>query len=277
MAVARLLRHLVPSAPVLTRWRALFLPLDLVDWLLRRAFHELADVPPARLRIRTGLGSRPVFNQLEFKYAFDSFWKHAFLAGWAGVDSSILELGSGCGRVTAGLKNFDWHGHRYSGSYTGLDVDEELVAWCRANYPPNYRFLTLDVHSSVYNPRGGRNPGVEFPIRSESQDFVFAVSLFTHLLEDHLTTYLRECHRVMRPGTRLVASFFCIDHLAGQLGGRWTFPHRLGAAHVESLRYPEAAVAYSEEYILDAYRSAGFAIDLKLHHTQSLAVATRSP
>ena len=210
------------------------------------------------MRIRTGVGNRVVFNQTHFRYGLQPYWLYFILAGWVTSESSVLELGSGAGRSSLALRVASAAGG-YSGSYTGIDVDPELVDWCQRNYPPNFRFLTLDVHTKAYNPAGEVRGSFELPVADSSQDFVLAMSLFTHLLEDDLGRYLEEAYRVTRPGARLFASVFCVEHMSGRLGSRWTFAHRIGAAHVESRRIPEAAVAYSEEWLLRRSREAGFA------------------
>jgi hypothetical protein len=40
--------------------------------------------------------------------------------------------------------------------------------------------------------------------------------------------------------------------------GRWTFRHRRGNAYIESTRYPEAAVAYHEAFLIDVAKNCGF-------------------
>jgi hypothetical protein len=43
-----------------------------------------------------------------------------------------------------------------------------------------------------------------------------------------------------------------------ELGGRWTFQHRSGNAYIESVRYPEAAVAYHETFMTGLATGCGF-------------------
>jgi len=271
--VIRLLRRLIPSIPVLTRSRLLFLPLDLLDAALARIFPELRGLPPARLRIRTGVRSKFVFNQVWFRYSHRSFWEDAFAAGWVEPDSSILDIGSGSGRAAVALREYGKEAGRYRGTYTGVDVDREMVEWCQGAYPKNFRFIALDAHSRVYNPKGSSGPTV-LPVEDASQDFVFALSLFTHLLEQDLTSYLAEAQRVLRPGGRLLATVFCLESL--ELGGRWTFEHPRGAARLESERYPEAAVAYERDWLLDQCRAAGLREPaIRAKKSQSVLTAVR--
>ncbi len=272
-AAMRLLRRLIPSIPVLTRSRVLFLPLDLIDAALARIFPELRGLPPARLRIRTGVRSKFVFNQVWFRYSHRAFWEDAFAAGWVDPDSAILDIGSGSGRAAIALREYGKDAGRYRGVYTGVDVDREMVEWCQGAYPKNFEFIALGARSRVYNPTGSTGPSV-LPVQDGSQDFVFALSLFTHLLEEDLIGYLEEARRVLRPGGRLLATVFCRESL--DLGGRWTFEHRRGAAHVESERYPEAAVAYERDWLLEQCRAAGFTeSEMRAKKSQSVLTALR--
>ena len=91
---------------------------------------------------------------------------------------------------------------------------------------------------------------------AKSKDFVYSLSLYTHLLETEALDYLRETYRVLRPDGIMYMTFFCMEHV--ELGHRWTFQHRRGNAYVESLRYPEAAVAYHEAFMTELAVSCGF-------------------
>lgn len=124
-----LLRRVVPSTALLTRFRLPFLPLDLVDRVVGCLFPETRGLPPARFRVRTGTANRLLFNQVSFRYFYERFWKDAFLSRWVEPKSAVVELGSGCGRGALGLCS-----SAFSGSYLGVDVDEEMVAWCNERF-----------------------------------------------------------------------------------------------------------------------------------------------
>jgi hypothetical protein len=86
-------------------------------------------------------------------------------------------------------------------------------------------------------------------------------SLYTHLLEDDLLHYSRESRRLLAEDGKVMMTVFCLDHLCRlpAYGERWTFSHAISRSAVEDLRYPEAAVAYSEADLIDMCREAGFA------------------
>ena len=69
-------------------------------------------------------------------------------------------------------------------------------------------------------------------------------------------------------------TFFCLDSI--ERGGRWTFEHKLGEAYVESLKYPEAAVAYTKDFMEGVARSAGFKdVTVLLNPVQSWLVCKK--
>jgi SAM-dependent methyltransferase len=272
-----IVRRLVPSVPVLSRNRLLMAPLDLLDRLISLPFGGAKKLPPNHLRIRVGAGNRILFNQVQHRLVPVNFWIGVFASGLVRLDSRILDLGCGCGRYAATLRDFAWAGKKFTGRYTGIDIDREMIEWCRANFPDDhFTFKLTDVPSAVYNPGGS---GVEVPafdVADASQDFVFALSLLTHLLAEELQRYLEETWRVLAPGAPMHMTVFCMDHLEGRRGGRWTFRHRHGEAYLENPRYPEAAVAYSKAFLESACTRAGFAeIDLRYAGGQSLLRARK--
>ncbi|MGH9343239.1 MAG: class I SAM-dependent methyltransferase [Terriglobia bacterium] len=125
--------------------------------------------------------------------------------------NGILDFGCGCGRVVR-----RWAG--VSGVH-GCDLSAEAVAWCRAN---------LGFAQFATN-------GPEPPLRyaGESFDFVYALSVFTHLAGCQQHAWMRELHRVLRPDGLLLITTHGIgfvDHLstsererydAGNLVVRW--------------------------------------------------------
>lgn len=259
-----LLRRMVPALPTLSRRRWLMAPLDAVDWLARRPYRELRGLPPNRFRIRVGVGNRVLFNAAHYRVFPVNFWLEALNAGVVRMDSNILDIGCGCGRFAFVLREFHFHGREFVGRYTGVDVDHEMLDWCRGNFSADrFNWLGVDAKSAVYAPGAeGGGAARRLEVADASQDFVLANSLFTHLLAEDLRDYIREAGRVLKPGGHFQFSVFLMDDVRADSAGsakahRWSFRHRVGDAWVENERLPEAAVAYERAFVERACRDAG--------------------
>lgn len=256
MTKDRFLRMLVPSVPVLAR-TPLAAMLDAMDRVIKRRHPEWRDLPPASLRMRIGVGNTILRNHAYFVASGNAIVEELAGRGVLTRESAVLELGCGCGRNAVALKRF----LSEQGSYHGQDVDGEMIAWCKANLADaRTRFDHADVYSKVYNPRGVSSADYRFPVGDGSLSLIFAVSVFSHLLYEDAEHYVRECARSLAPGGHLHMTLFILDYLKGRLGDRWTFSHQLDRCFVDSLRYPEAAVAFELETMRSLLSAHGLAI-----------------
>jgi SAM-dependent methyltransferase len=273
-ALNRQVRRWIPSTALLSRgllFRAIsWLP----DFFARAVLGRLTrqPLPPLPLIVRTGVGNSILFPHYYYLTASAPIWMYFFANRYAGLDSTIVDIGSGVGKSAVGLRDSNYMGESFRGRYLGFDVDPEMVAWCSAHFPADrFTFTRVDAASTVYNPAGSASrPGLKCP--DGTADLVFSQSLFSHLLEDDLRHYLAESHRMLKPGGWMLMTFFCLDDLKRLdfMEGRWTFSHTVGAARVENPRYPESAVAYTGAWMIEAARSAGFAeADVILPNYQS--------
>lgn len=297
----RSIRRLVPAVPALSRVKLLMWPLNAIDRVLSLPYRELRGLPPNHMRIRVGVGNRLLFNAAQYRLLPINFWIDALAEGHVSLHSNIVDLGCGCGRFAMALRDFWFHDRTFTGTYFGVDVDDEMLAWCRTHFPADhFKFHKVEVYSRTYNPRGDATPtskstshpphatpngtrahpshaapaahadrhietkpnvvaAFSLPLPNASQDFLFANSLFSHLLEGDFIAYLRESARVLRPGGWMHFSAFCFEHVDRSPGSRWSFQHKDGNAHVEDRRYPEAAVAYELDWLREQSLNAGFA------------------
>ncbi|MBU0736341.1 MAG: class I SAM-dependent methyltransferase [Proteobacteria bacterium] len=99
------------------------------------------------------------------------------------IDSlqSILDFGCGTGRLIVG-----WHLDNPERRLYGCDINEELLAWARDNLPQR---ITWNQSSMT--------PPLPYP--SKSFDFIYLVSVFTHLSLDSQYLWIEELKRVIRP------------------------------------------------------------------------------
>jgi hypothetical protein len=100
------------------------------DVVPRLIFPEFRTLPPNHLRIRIGVGNRILNNQTHFLVHARDFWMFVFSEGIATMHSDILDIGVGCGRWAHWLRDYNFRGRQFTGTYVGVDIDEEAIAWC---------------------------------------------------------------------------------------------------------------------------------------------------
>ncbi|HEY8581937.1 MAG TPA: methyltransferase domain-containing protein [Capillimicrobium sp.] len=199
-------------------------------------------VPPRRLWGTVGQG--------DFVAVGDEFLGHLTALAGLTPSSDVLDAGCGIGRIARPLAGFLGE----HGSYAGFDVDREAIAWCRARYPQRFRFDVADLRNARYNPAGAQEAAsFRFPYGDGSFDVVVMTSVLTHLLEPEAANYLAEARRVLRPGGRLLATFFLLDDAsrAAIADGRAAIAFRdpAGSVAIADPEVPEEAVAYAERWV----------------------------
>jgi SAM-dependent methyltransferase len=197
-------------------------------------------VPPRRLQF-VGAG--------DFVAVGDEFLGHLVEVAGLEPTSDVLDVGCGIGRIARPLAGF-----LTSGAYAGFDVDATGIAWCRARYPARFRFDRADLRNARYHPTGaGSAREYRFPYDDHSFDVAVMTSVLTHLTELEAERYLAEARRVLRPGGRLLATFFLLDpdSRAALRAGRAAIAFRDpdGAMAVADPDVPEDAVAYDEAWV----------------------------
>jgi SAM-dependent methyltransferase len=168
-------------------------------------------------------------------------------------DHHVLDLGSGIGRMTAGISRYL---DPAEGCYIGFDPMKKGIDWCRRAYAdqPHLRFEWADIYNELYRPDGTiLAPDYVFPCPDGSIDFAIATSVFTHLYEPEIGAYLKELKRVLKPEGRLFSTAYLFEgphpqqgapaHLKFNLEDQ-EYPYRW---HVAGMP-PLSAVCYSEVY-----------------------------
>jgi SAM-dependent methyltransferase len=124
----------------------------------------------------------------------------------AGVDfgefERILDFGCGVGRFLFAMRP-ELRPHQ---KLFGCDVDRECATWCRQNID----FAEI-AHTAIDPP---------LPYADESFDFVYALSVFTHLSFDLQFAWAMELHRILRPGGVIFFTTHGEIHLPMTLAGR---------------------------------------------------------
>lgn len=281
MNTTRLLRKLVPTTVALAR-SPLFYPFSIAsDWTVGLVARWITGrpIPPLRYMCRTGVANNIIAPHFSYLSAGVGFWVYAFEQGWVKHDSRIVDIGSGCGKSAAALRDVDYQGKRFGGHYYGYDVDAGMVEWCQKHFPAErFTFRRVEMFNSLWNPVKSEAPARLEGCEDNTVDLVVSHSLFSHLLEPELRIYLAESARVLRAGGVMAMTFFCLEDMQGLglIGGRWTFEHRIGNAYVETMRYPEAAVGYHKPFMEDLVRAAGFSkVEVRLPNYQSTLYAVK--
>jgi SAM-dependent methyltransferase len=254
----RLLRRFFPSVSLLTFNPVFRTVINGMDAFFPLGFEEFKSLPPNHMRVRVGVGNRLFGNQVHYLLAAKDFWLSSFANYGLTLSANIVDLGCGCGRYAHHLRDIKLPDGSYSGAYVGVDIDAEMIEWCRKHFDPRFRFHQSTDGSSSYSRKSKMETLYRVPEMDGGADFVFSTSLFTHLLEEAVGHYIRESFRLLRPGGIAHHTIFCTDYLPLTFGSRHTFRHKIGNAFVESVRQPEAAVAYSASRILELAENAGF-------------------
>ncbi len=177
---------------------------------------------------------------------------------------SVLDIGCGCGRMAIPLlDHLDRHGR-----YVGFDIAPDLILWCAGNLTPRnaeFTFHLANIHNKHYNPHGTcRASEYRFPCADQSIDFVFATSVFTHMLPDDVRHYLHEIRRVLRPGGRGLLTHFILNADSESAMNRTTeglkFRFPRGDCFAAEADDPESALAYAEPTLRAMYANADLRI-----------------
>lgn len=119
--------------------------------------------------------------------------------GLRGEDiNSVLDFGSGCGRV---LRH--WLGNPDI-QVTGCDLHDAAIDWCNTHYKDASFYVSSELPPS--------------PNPSDSFDLIYAISVLTHLDEEHQDKWLAEWSRLVAPGGLVIATFRGEDFVDSVIG-----------------------------------------------------------
>jgi SAM-dependent methyltransferase len=164
------------------------------------------DLPPHRYR-RVGAGD----FRLMGRWLADLLVRNGLQP-----DHHVLDIGCGIGRVALALTDV----LSPNASYDGFDVDGRAVRWAAEHITPrhpNFRFVHANIAARRHERQAVPATQFRFPWPDATFDFAFATSVFTHLEINAARHYLREAHRVLRPGGTLVATIFLYDGTPSKL------------------------------------------------------------
>lgn len=165
---------------------------DYWRWFLCYGFEEYPEIEPLLpiaprplLRRVLGHGNRVQFHrggQINAQQIFEAFAGCGFSLHEA---SSLLDFGSGCGRI---LRHFARLADRCR--LVGVDVDGPAVQWCKEH-------LDFADYARI-------EPVPPTPFADGEFEAVYSFSVFSHLPEQNHLAWLAELQRITRPGATLV-------------------------------------------------------------------------
>jgi SAM-dependent methyltransferase len=234
------------------------------NWLARLAYRLADDVgillgqrdrltPPARIFADPDRvdGSHTV---REFVWIGEATVQWLISQGLA-PSHRVLEVGCGIGRMALPLTRH----LRDGGTYTGIDITAEKIAYCTrtvTHVAPHFRFVHADIYSKYYNPSGKlRAAEYRFPFADQTYDFIFLISVFTHMLPDDMEHYLAEIARVLVPGGICISSFW----IAATTMGAPYHPYS-DCCYIYNPAAPEHGVFYLEEFVRSCYDRYGLTL-----------------
>lgn len=250
----RSLYYALPPGLRLAARRLVYAPIDVWDRLMGRR----AELMPPRGMIYTGSGDfiRQGRRFLDYFIEYGDLQPH----------HDVLDIGSGIGRMAIPLTDY----LEPTARYEGFDVVQSGVRWC-ANHIgrryPNFRFRYIPLKNDLYTADGEEAADFAFPYAAFSFDFVILTSVFTHMLPEQVEHYLMEIQRVLRPGGRVLATFFLITsayEAPPEKAATFSFPYDYGHYRLMNERVRSANVAYREDYLRSTVRRIGSAGGLRI-------------
>jgi len=212
-------------------------------------------VPPKKLRAKVG-------GDVKFEAAGQTGLNYFVNLGNLKPHESVLDVGCGVGRMAIPLTRYLSN----QGEYYGFDVRRELVQWCQNNVTPrfpNFHFELSDIYNGTYNPASTCQPNsYVFPYSDQKFDFIFLMSVFTHMRPDDVDHYFSEIVRVIKPGGRTLISYYILNEeskaLMNQGLATFDFKYSVESCFTIDEAFPENAIAYNEKSVLDLYEKYGF-------------------
>lgn len=105
---------------------------------------------------------------------------------------NLLDVGCGSGRLAFALRG------ESRIAYHGVDILPELLNYAREKtVREDWRFEPISE--------------ISLPVGDDWANIAVFMSVFTHLTESEINTYLAEAHRVLKPGGKIIASYLDRD------------------------------------------------------------------
>jgi SAM-dependent methyltransferase len=107
----------------------------------------------------------------------------------------VLDFGCGCGRVIRHFRSLT------RANLYGIDYNPELIGWCQRNL----QFADFGVNKT----------GIPLKFADGTFDFVYSISVFTHLTQGNQRFWMDEIMRVLKPGGHMLFTVHGLSRLKG--------------------------------------------------------------
>ena len=206
----------------------------------------------------------------DFREVGEEFLQYFIAFGGLKPNEEVLDVGCGIGRMAIPLTQY----LRSEGRYEGFDIVTDGISCCREEITqryPNFHFQLADLYNKRYSSEGKYAAAdYRFPYESESFDFVFLTSVFTHMLPDGMENYPSEIVRLMKRGGRCLITFLLLNDESLELlsagPAKFVFQHDFGTYRIVRVDIPEAVVGYDEVFVLGLYEKYGLTIEQPIHY-----------
>lgn len=234
-----------PRTRLLIR-KLLYLPLDL--------FTKPKKLVPPKGLIFTGAG--------DFEKIGDKFAQKIIEECKLPKNASVLDIGSGIGRVARPLAAY----LTSDGKYEGFDIVPGGVNWCKHHYRAyaNFTFLYIPLRNDLYNLETSESAATfRFPYNDNLFDAAFSISVFTHMQLNDVQHYFNETARVLKAGGSCLCTFFLITVQRLEKNAHNInkfFKHNCGDFYLHDNRVKDANIAFTLETVQLMASNAGLAI-----------------
>ena len=173
----------------------------------------------------------------------------------------LVDVGCGFGRMAYALAL-----QGVQGKYLGIDVLKPQINWLSSNFTPvmpGYSFQHFDAINARYNPAGTKRPSdINIDRAYSSPDAIFVLSVFTHMYEADIMSYLREVSSIMDDKSIVYATFFLsnTESKALERAGGSAYPMRHSVnEHCSyfNVEDPLHAISYDEAWLRGALWDVG--------------------
>ena len=121
----------------------------------------------------------------------------------------LLDFGCGQGRLLNALM----YNQQSFAHYTGIDTSKKSIEWdiTHLSYKPAISFIHLPAYNARYNTHAAGL--ATLPFGSSSFDLIFLNSVFSHMLAEDVSFYLKEFYRVMDPQAHIYLTAFIEENV----------------------------------------------------------------